>query len=89
MTSLLVLLKNKLIKIKSVDIAEWLCCVTAMIASLLVASNTNPGMGYVFYLISTILGIYLFLVLKRWGMLTLQFYFIIINSIGILTWMKI
>lgn len=80
-------IKTFIKKITLVDVLEYLGTFAAMIASYLVASNTNPGVGYILYTISAVLIGYVVFKLKRMGLAFLQVYFIVINLIGIHTFL--
>ena len=80
-------IKDFISKITFMDVLEWVGTLAAMVASYLVASNTNPGVGYILYTISAVLIGYVVFKLKRMGLAFLQVYFIVINLIGIHTFL--
>lgn len=68
-------------------ILEWLGCLTGVIGSALLASNTSMSRwGFVWYLVSNVCWIAYAVSSSAWGLLTMQFFFTVVSLFGVVRW---
>ena len=70
---------------------DGICIVTAMVGSLLVASNSEYTMyGFVLFLISSVItSFYLFKQKSRSSLLIIQVWYVAVNAYGIINYSKV